>query len=221
MERYHYILHDLNGRIHPHQTWGFDVYRTSFADDELWHRYLDYIRQAVNKSSGNDGEGQIAACATLHVKERHLSDSDSDNNNNSSSSSLEGLQPSQVRKCHMEWIASLKANDPDAYDMISQARRNFFLLVNDDVLDKFRATEESGFDSDEELRYIDDGVVIIVCEAEEEDERPYDDGPEGEMEWQYLDAYSITAMYESLCSSNEAYYEFFAFPPEEVWDHAI
>ena len=38
-----------------------------------------------------------------------------------------------------------------------------------------------------------DDEVVVVCE--EMDERPHDDGPEGEMEWQYLDAYSITAMY--------------------------
>ena len=135
-----------------------------------------------------------------------------------SSSSLEGLQPSEVRKCHVEWIASLKANDPDAYDQVSQARRNFFLLVNDDVLDKFRVTEASGFNAHGVPSYISDGVVIVLCEAEEEDERPYNDGPKGEMEWQYVDAYSIIAMYESLCGSNEAYYEFFAWPPKQVWD---
>lgn len=169
----------------------------------------------MTKSSANDGEGQIAACATLHVKGRRLSDSSHNSN------SLEGLQPSDVRKCHMDWIASLKAKDPDAYDQISQARRNFFLLVNDNVLNKFRATEESGFNRDGVPSYIDDGVVIVVCEAEEDDERPYDDGPEGEMEWQYLDAFSITAMYELLCGSTEAYYEFFVWPPQGVWDNAF
>ncbi|KAK8044162.1 hypothetical protein PG993_004186 [Apiospora rasikravindrae] len=187
---------------------------TSFQDEGLWRRYLDYIRQAVTEASENDGEGQVAACATFHVKERQPSDS---------SSSLEGLQPSEVRKCHMEWIASLKAKDPDAYYQISQARRDFFLLVNDDVLDKFRATEESGFHGGCGVPsyHTNDGVVIVVCEAEEDDERPYDDGPEGDMEWQYLDAFSITAMYESLCGSTEAYYEFFEWPPEGVWDNAF
>ncbi|KAK7943794.1 uncharacterized protein PG986_012907 [Apiospora aurea] len=69
----------------------------------------------------------------------------------------------------MEWIASLKAKDPDACGQISQARRNFFLLVNDDVLDKFRATEESGFHGGHGMpSYLsNDGVVIVVCEAEE------------------------------------------------------
>lgn len=66
------------------------------------------------------------------------------------------------------------------------------MLVNDDVLDKFWAAEESGFNSDERPSYMDDEVVVV---CEEMDERPHDDGPEGEMEWQYLDAYSITAMY--------------------------
>ncbi|KAK8085200.1 hypothetical protein PG997_006471 [Apiospora hydei] len=203
-ERYEHILYDLNACIPPHQNWGFDVYWTSFQDEELWRRYLDYIRQAVTEASENDGEGQVAACATFHVKEIQPSDS-----RNSNSNSLEGLQPSEVRKCHMGWIASLKAKDPDASDQISEARRNFFfLLVNDDVLDKFRATEESGFHGRCGVpSYLsNDGVVIVVCEAEEDDERPYDDGPEGEMEWQYLDAFSITAMYELLCGSTEAYY---------------
>ncbi|KAK8112407.1 hypothetical protein PG984_012933 [Apiospora sp. TS-2023a] len=217
-ERYEDILFDLNGRIRPHQTWGFDVYRTSFQDEELWLRYLDYIRHAILEASENDGDGQIAACATLHVKERQPSDSSSNTND---SNSLKGLEPSDVRKCHMEWIASLKANDPDAYDEVSQARRNFFLLVNDDVLNKFRTIEEIGFNRKGVPSYIADGVVIVVCEAEEDDERPYDDGPEGQMEWQYLDAFSITAMYQSLCESTLAYYEFFAWPPDQVWDHSF
>lgn len=39
------ILFNLNSR--SHLTWGLDIHRTSFKDDKLWQRCLDYIKASI------------------------------------------------------------------------------------------------------------------------------------------------------------------------------
>ncbi|KAK7953006.1 hypothetical protein PG996_013894 [Apiospora saccharicola] len=219
-EAYENIRFDLNSKKHP--TWGFDIYRTSFKDDELWQRYLDYIQKAINCMAEGDGGRNVATCAALDVKETHTADG----------TSLDGLTQDEVRRCHREWVASLKANDPDVYRLMSEPRRNYFLLANEDALDKFRAAEKSEYRwsnhldvGDGEPDWIPEGVLVVICEAEESNQRfspevYEEDNPEREMAWQYVEACSVIRLYEMLCETNYAWYGFFAWPQSrQVWDY--
>ncbi|KAK7926646.1 hypothetical protein PG985_003644 [Apiospora marii] len=192
--------------------WGFDAYRTSFGDDELFQRYIDYVRNAMVRGCKDEGVDRMASTATLYPREeqggQHLKD----------------LSLDEVRKLHMEWVAAVKRDVPDGYDDGLGLRRDYFMLVNDEVLERFRAAEEKLAKENREPEYFHEGVMAIVCVGYEQEQDEEDDDDDNELEgrmWQYVWADSLSELYIMINNdSREWWFTAFAWPPEVYGTYA-
>lgn len=114
----------------------------------------------------------------------------------------------------MEWVATVKGDNPHDNAGIDPSHCDYFMLVNDEVLERFRVAEEKLAKENQEPVYCDEGVVAILClgyEQEEDDDD--DDWLEGRM-WQYVCADAISELYDRLCDCGEWWITAFAWPPE-------
>ncbi|KAK8016283.1 hypothetical protein PG993_014472 [Apiospora rasikravindrae] len=188
--------------VEGYSKWGFDVYRTSFEDDALFQRYIDYIQKAMIRRCEADEAGDVASAATLYPKEEQCG------------KHLGNLLLDEVRKLHMEWVAAVKGDNPHGNVPIEPARRDYFMLVNDEVLKRFRVAEEKLAKENREPEYCDEGVVAIVCLCYEPEDDDDDDDELACRMWQYVWADAISELYNMLCDESEWWITAFARPPE-------
>ncbi|KAK8128928.1 hypothetical protein PG984_010036 [Apiospora sp. TS-2023a] len=186
--------------------WGFDVYRTSFGDDELFQRYIDYVRNAMIRGAEDEEQApHVASKATLYPKEEQ------------GGQHLENLSLDEVRKLHMEWVAAVQRDVPKGKDDgLGLARSHYFMLVNDEVLERFRLAEEKLAQENLEPEYFHEGVMAIMCVGyeQEEDDDDNDNELKGRM-WQYVWADSLSELYDMIeACSTEWWITAFAWPPE-------
>ncbi|KAI1415282.1 hypothetical protein F5Y13DRAFT_187385 [Hypoxylon sp. FL1857] len=130
---------------------------------------------------------------------------------------LQGKTVLELREEFGHWVTTVPK---EAKRCISRPRYDYFLYVDKRVLDKFKRVEAERGDA--EPNYIAEEVVAIAVEAQsihwdenrrsdEEDEENHNDD-EGK-EWQYVQAYSIPNLYDSVLDDGEAWYTFFTMPP--------
>ena len=190
--------------------WGFDAYRASFEDDELFQRYIDYLLNAMIWGCEAEGQGHLASTASLYPKEEP------------GGQYLENLSLDEMRKLHMEWIAALERDDPENLIRSDYTRQAFFMLVNDEVLERFRAVEEKLAKENREPEYCFEGLMAIMCVGYEQDEDDDDDDNElvGRI-WQRVWADSISELYSTITDTGgESWFTTFAYAPEVYGSHA-
>ncbi|KAK8097553.1 uncharacterized protein PG998_013039 [Apiospora kogelbergensis] len=185
--------------VHDYTEPGFNIYRTSFKDDELFQRFIDYIRKAVIQHC--ESERQVDDIPTMYTKEEI------------GGKHLRGLSVDEVRRLHMEWVATTAESTPrtdnfDVYDF----RAEYFMLVNDEVLEGFRVAEDEYAKEHKEFDYIYDGAVAIMCigyEDEETGEGVY----LSEATWQYIEPWAIAELYDMIGRDPEWWFAAFVWPP--------
>ncbi|KAK8036211.1 hypothetical protein PG993_008825 [Apiospora rasikravindrae] len=184
-------MREILGAVQLYSKWGFDVYRTSFKDDELFQQYIDYIRKAMIRRCDSDGAGDVASAATLYTKEEQ------------GGIDLNGLSVDEVRKLHMESVATRERDGGQA--------DGYFMLVNDEVLERFHVAEEELAKENRKPEYVGEGVVVIMCLGYEEEEA---DDDESDMMWQFVQADAVAEFYNMVSGDGEWWFTSFAWPPD-------
>lgn len=189
-------MREILRAVQLYSKWGFDVYRTSFKDDEVFQRYIDYVRKAMIRRCESDGAGDVASAATLYTNEKQ------------GGKNLNGLSVDEVRKLHMKSVATLKRDGGQAAE--------YFMLVNDEVLERFRMAEEELAKENRKPKYIGEGVVVIMCLGyeEEDPEGLSADDDESDMMWQYVQANAVAEFYNMVSGDGEWWFTSFAWPPD-------
>ncbi|KAK7990739.1 hypothetical protein PG990_015019 [Apiospora arundinis] len=194
-------MREILTAVQCYSKWGFDVYRTTFEDGELFQRYMDYLRKAMITACRDSGAADVADATTLYIKEEQ------------GGKDLNGLSLDQVRKHHMEWIATQTRSDTEID--VSPIRQHCFMLVNYEVLERFRVAEEQLAKKNKEPTYFMEGVVATMCLAWEPD-----DPDDSECMWQYVQADALADLFHRVSNETGWWFDAFARPPNTYGEGA-
>ncbi|CAJ2510462.1 Uu.00g132710.m01.CDS01 [Anthostomella pinea] len=166
-------------------SWGLDVYRATYGDQNLWYRYIEYVRNAVAHTlrPRSSGAEEVAASALLHSTFRLVTMEDV---------GWDGFTTGQLREVFGQ---RSRAAIEDVDQNRHRPKYNYFMYVDKDVLDRFERAFPAG--QDIVPNYVDDDVVIIVVEALETrwsglppdgamlEEEEWSNHEDDDKEWQY------------------------------------
>ncbi|RYP36002.1 hypothetical protein DL767_003569 [Monosporascus sp. MG133] len=155
--------------LDAHPSWGFFFLRSKISNQELWERYINYVRSAVfdeltppHLITAMPMPSHVEECRDLQSQFEIIVRDDLV----VESSSLE-----QARQGFVEWAA----NQPKPSIAFRRPRYNYFIYVNDEVLERFEKATAGKPEPD----YYRDDVVVVVVSAEQHLWNPnYSDGPD-------------------------------------------
>ncbi|KAI1648673.1 uncharacterized protein F4817DRAFT_314632 [Daldinia loculata] len=212
MATYLPVLTYLAGLSNFDRKWGLFIYRTTYDDQELWERYLAYVKTAIMHaikpqsepdlpSSWNPFTYEFPRRAKLQSRFELLTKEDKKN--------LNGKSISEAREEFRHWVATVPSEEKKG---ISRPRYNYFLYVDRDVLDRFQIVETAR--GDREPDYVLEDVIAIIVEADwEKDTLSDDDDDDVGKEWQFIQVHSIPRLYDSVIHDEDGWFRYFTRPP--------
>ncbi|KAI1262341.1 hypothetical protein F5Y18DRAFT_439123 [Xylariaceae sp. FL1019] len=186
-----------SSRLGRDHRWGFYVYRTTFDDQEIWERYMNYIHNAVTTHIQNPSYCRgmdpevVRKC---HSSFQFVTKEDK---------SLEGLTYDQVREIFHQWIVTGDAENDwgSGYNMrnVMEAEADsaiqywYFVYVDKDILEGFRQIDDGRAEKNEPVDYDKENVALMIVadhptvpsDEEDEDWGESEDEDAGK-EWQFV-----------------------------------
>ncbi|KAI1348747.1 hypothetical protein F5Y01DRAFT_317389 [Xylaria sp. FL0043] len=192
----------------PDTRWGYYVYRTTYEDQDLWERFIEYVKNAVmsslQPSYDNTSESEVLRYQTLRESFRLVIRENINWNNLTLWEMREIFDPP----------GSAGADQPEPIKWLTCGMdRWYFTYVNKKILMNFKAIDCSR--QTPTPNYFDEGIAVIVVHTQPE-WRQYDEDDAGK-EWQYVCVYWLSHFYGLIYRDSEGWFTLFVKPPRK-WD---
>ncbi|KAI1267116.1 hypothetical protein F5Y18DRAFT_444082 [Xylariaceae sp. FL1019] len=193
----------VRSRLGLDYRWGLYVYRTTFDDQGLWNRYMDYVHSAVTTRIKNsyyraqsdpDVVEKVSSSFQLRAKE---------------DKSLENLSYTQVRENYRQWIAAGEADQDwgtggGMFQRIEESRA--------------RKNEPVDYFKEDVPLMIVDGQPVMPPDEDDDSYSKFEGDPADEdagKEWQIVPAFYLMDFVDFHRGDGEAWYTFYKAPPAQ------
>ncbi|KAJ3580160.1 hypothetical protein NPX13_g406 [Xylaria arbuscula] len=171
--------------------WGLHVYRATYQDQELWDRYMEYIRNAV-MSSLQPSNDIVTGSEILRYQ--RLRDS--------------FQLVARENKDWDDWtVWKMRERSPPTSQW-------YFIYVNKDTLADFKAIDDAR--QTKPPNYFEEEVTFTVVHTlpgwRDDDD---DDDDDAGKEWQYVCAYWLARFFELTYGNGGSWFDFFVRPPRK------